>query len=34
MRSWGISRPSRHLKRRLTAQTGEISPVLPEYSIE
>jgi hypothetical protein len=26
MRSWGISRPSRHLKRRLTTQTGEISP--------
>ena len=27
MRSWGISRPSRHLKRRLTTQTGEISRV-------
>src|SRR5580692_2833579 len=26
MRSWGISRPSRHLKSRLTTQTGEISP--------
>jgi hypothetical protein len=26
MRSGGISRPSRHLKRRLTTQTGEISP--------
>jgi hypothetical protein len=26
MRSWGISRPSQHLKRRLTTQTGEISP--------
>jgi hypothetical protein len=26
MRSWGISRPCRHLKRRLTTQTGEISP--------
>jgi hypothetical protein len=26
MRSRGISRPSRHLKRRLTTQTGEICP--------
>ena len=26
MRSGGISRPSRHLKRRLTTQAGEISP--------
>jgi hypothetical protein len=26
MRSWVISRPSRHLKSRLTTQTGEISP--------
>jgi hypothetical protein len=26
MRSWGIYRPSRHLKRRLTTQTGEIPP--------
>jgi hypothetical protein len=26
IRSWGISRPSRHLKRRLITHTGEISP--------
>ena len=26
MRLRGISRPSRHLKRRLTTQAGEISP--------
>ena len=26
MRLWGISRSSRHLKRRLTTQTGEVSP--------
>jgi hypothetical protein len=26
MRLRGISRPSRHLKRRLTTQSGEISP--------